>query len=89
MWGAIVALHGRYPRELGHLKAGWWDHTAHVEMLCALVVWCDWIDQAAADDPRDELVFHAQLEDYSRALRQEGGGVSASWQPDAPPAEWA
>lgn len=87
MWGAIVALHGRYPRDLGHLKDGWWEHTAHVEMLCALVVWRDWIDQA--DDPRDELLFHAQLEDYSRALRQEGGGVSATWQPDAPPTEWA
>jgi hypothetical protein len=88
MWGAIVALHGRYSRELGHLKDGWWNHTAHVETLCALVVWRDWIDQAP-DDPRYELAFHAQLEDYSRALRQEGGGVSAVWQPNAPPAEWA
>jgi hypothetical protein len=88
MWGAIVALRGRYPRELGHIKDGWWDHTAHVETLCALVVWRDWIDQVA-DDPRDELVFHAQLEDYSRALRQEGGSVSAAWQPGAPPTDWA
>ena len=23
-WGAIVALHGRYPRHLEHLKDGWW-----------------------------------------------------------------
>jgi hypothetical protein len=88
MWGAISALHERYPRELGHLKDGWWEHAAHVETLCALVVWRSWIDQAG-EDPRDELVFHAQLEDYSRALRQEGGGVSAAWQPDAPPNEWA
>jgi len=34
----------------------------HVEVLCALVVWRDWIDQAA-DDPRHELAFHAQLSD--------------------------
>jgi hypothetical protein len=88
MWGAIVALHGRYPRQLGHLKDGWWDHTAHVETLCALVVWRDWIDQTG-DDPREELLFHAQLEDYDRALMQEGGGASAAWQPDAPPNSWA
>ncbi len=88
MWGAIVELHARYPRELGHLKDGWWDHTAHVETLCALTVWRDWIDQVA-DDPREEFIFHAQLEDYGRTLRQEGGGVSAVWQPDAPPTGWA
>jgi hypothetical protein len=88
MWAAIVALRERYPRELGHLKDEWWEHRAHVETLCALAVWRDWIDQAA-DDPREELVFHSQLEEYGRTLRQEGGGVSAAWQPDAPPTGWA
>jgi hypothetical protein len=88
MWGSIVALHGRYPRELEHLKDGWWDDTAHLETLRALVVWRDWIDQAA-DDPRHELAFHAQLSDYSRELRQEGGGVTRTWTPGAPPDEWA
>ena len=88
MWGSIVALYGRYPRELGHLKDGWWDDTAHVETLCALVVWRDWIDEAA-DDPRHELAFHAQLSDYSRELRQEGGGVTRAWKPGAPPDDWA
>jgi hypothetical protein len=48
MWGSIVALHGRYPHELAHLKDGWWKDAAHVEVLCALVVWRDWIDEAAA-----------------------------------------
>jgi hypothetical protein len=38
MWGSIVALHGRYPRALEHLKEGWWEDAAHVETLCALVV---------------------------------------------------
>ncbi len=88
MWAAIVALRERYPRELGHLKDAWWEQGTHVETLCALAVWRDWIDRAA-DDPREELVFHSQLEEYGRALRQEGGGVSAVWQPDAPPNEWA
>jgi hypothetical protein len=88
MWGSIVALHGRYPRALAHLKDGWWEDAAHVETLCALVVWRDWIDQAA-DDPRHELAFQTQLGDYSHVLRQEGGGVTQAWQPGAPPDEWA
>jgi hypothetical protein len=50
--------------------------------------WRDWIDQVA-EDPRHELAFHAQLSDYSRELRQEGGGVTRAWQPGAPPGGWA
>ncbi len=88
MWGSIVALYGRYPRELAHLKDGWWEDAAHLEVLCALVVWRDWIDQVA-EDPRHELAFHAQPSDYSRELRQEGGGVTRAWQPGAPPDGWA
>ena len=57
-----MALHGRYPKALEHLKEGWWEDAAHVETLCALVVWRDWIDQAA-DDPRHELAFQTQLGD--------------------------
>jgi hypothetical protein len=51
------------------------------------VVWRDWID-TAADDPRHELAFHAQLADYGRELRQEGGGVDRAWKPGAPPDGW-
>jgi hypothetical protein len=53
MWGSIIALHGRYPKALAHLKDGWWEDASHVETLCALVLWRDWID-VAADDPRHE-----------------------------------
>jgi hypothetical protein len=88
MWGSIVALHGRYPRALEHLKDGWWEDAAHVETLCALVIWRDWINQEA-DDPRYELAFQAQLADYGRELRQESGGVTRAWVPGAPPDEWA
>lgn len=87
MWGSIVALHGRYPQALEHLKDGWWEDTAHVETLCALVVWRDWIDQSA-DDPRYELAFQTQLVDYSHMLRREGGGVTRTWRPGPPPDEW-
>jgi hypothetical protein len=55
--------------------------------MSALVVWRDWINQAA-DDPRHKLAFHAQLSDYSRELRQEGGGVTRAWIPGAPPDGW-
>jgi hypothetical protein len=87
MWGSIVALYGCYPRELAHLKEDWWEDTAHVETLCALVVWRDWIDQAA-DDPRHEMAFQAQLTDYSLELRPEGGSVTSAWKPGAPPDKW-
>ena len=79
MWGSIVALYGRYPRELAHLREGWWENTAHVETLCAQMVWRDGIDQAA-DDPQHELAFHMQVNDYSRELRQVGGSVTTAWQ---------
>jgi hypothetical protein len=87
MWGAIVALHGRYPTALGNLKTGWWETEGRVETLCALVIWRDWIDRWATD-PRDELTFHAQLSDYGRELRQESGSVSSAWTPGAPPEGW-
>jgi hypothetical protein len=87
MWASIVALYGRYPHALAHLRDGWWNQSSHFETLCALVVWRDWID-IAADDPRHELAFQAQLTDYSLQLRQEGGSVTDAWKPGAPPIEW-
>jgi len=87
MWGAIVALHGRYPRHLEALKEGWWTDEAHIEILCALAVWRAEIDDAGRD-PREEFGFHRQLADYGHALRQEGGGVTRAWKPGAPPAAW-
>jgi hypothetical protein len=88
MWGSIVALHGRYSHVLAFLKEGWWEDAAPLEPLCAFVVWRDWIDDHG-DDPRYELAFHVQLEDFGRALRQEGGGISSTWKPGAPPDEWS
>jgi hypothetical protein len=87
MWGGIVALHGRYPTTLAGLKDGWWKSEAHVETLCALVVWRQWIDDAGRD-PRGELAFQVQLSDYGLALRQEGGGVTRAWTPGPAPDEW-
>jgi predicted transcriptional regulator len=87
MWGGIVALHGRYPKALADLKVGWWESEAHVETLCALVVWRQLIDDTCRD-PREELSFQVSLADYGHTLRQEGGSVTRAWQPGAPPSGW-
>jgi hypothetical protein len=87
MWGGIVALHGRYPTALAGLKNGWWKSEAHVETLCALVVWRQMIDDACRD-PREELTFQVSLADYGHTLRQEGGSVTDAWKPGAPPDGW-
>jgi hypothetical protein len=88
IWGQIVALHGRYPRHLSHLKDEWWKDESHTETLCSLASWRAQIDDHGTD-PREELAFQAQLADYGQALRQEGGGVTKAWEPGAPPREWA
>jgi len=88
MWGAIVALHGRYPRHLQNLKDQWWTDEAHTETLCALAAWRAELDDTG-QDPRDELAFHTHLTDYHHTLRQQGGGVTKAWKPGAPPDEWA
>jgi hypothetical protein len=87
MWGAVVALHGRYPRHLQDVKTGWWEDESQAETLCALAVWRAEIDDAG-QDPREELAFHHQLADYAHTLRQQGGGVEKHWQPGPPPPEW-
>ena len=87
MWGAICALHGRYPQALEALKKGWWKSSTHVETLCALVTWRQELDDAGRD-PRDEIAFQYTLIDYSQTLSKEGGGVTQAWTPGPAPEEW-
>jgi hypothetical protein len=87
MWGAVVALYARYPRHLEALKEGWWLDDAHTEILCALAVWRAQIDDGA-ENPREELAFQVQLDNYASVLRQQGGGVATAWKPGAPPSDW-
>jgi len=87
MWGGIVALHGRYPTALAGLKHGWWESEAHVETLCAIVVWRQLIEDTCRD-PREELAFQVNLMDYGETLRHEGGSVTDAWKPGAPPDGW-
>ena len=88
MWGAIVALRGRYPEQLEALKEKWWTDESTVETLGALAVWRAELDETR-QDPRDEIAFQTQLNDYSQLLRQKGGGVTKTWKPGATPPEWA
>lgn len=88
MWGAIVALHGRYPRALGSLSDGWWADEALTELLCALAVWRAEIDEAG-EHPREELSFHRELEQFARELRHQAAGVAKAWVPGAPPDAWS
>ena len=67
-------------RALEHLKDGWWDDAAHVETLCALVIWRDWIDQEA-DDPGMSWRSRRSLPTMGGSFRQEGGGVTRAWKP--------
>jgi hypothetical protein len=87
-WGAIVALHHRYPQHLAGVQDGWWEHPTQRETLAALAAWRAELDQAG-QDPRDELLFQAQLNDYAETLRNQARGVAKAWQPDAPPEHWA
>lgn len=86
-WGAIVALHGRYPRHLQDIKTGWWEDESQTETLCALAVWRAEIDDAG-QDPREEVAFQQQLDHYAHKLRQQGGSITQAWQPGAPPPTW-
>ena len=88
MWGAIVALHGRYPDQLQALKDKWWTSDATTETLCALAVWRAELDDGG-QDPREEIAFQHQLTDYTHLLRQQDGGATKEWKPGATPHEWA
>ena len=87
MWAAVVALHTRYPVEMGDLDALWWQRAARVEQLAALGAWRLQIDRGCRD-PREELRFHAQLADFQRVLEQTPGVEAGSFRPNAPPFEW-
>jgi hypothetical protein len=88
MWGALVALHGRYPTQLEALKDKWWKDDSQTETLCALAVWRAELDDTG-QDPRDELAFQNQLTDYHQLLSRQSGGVTKTWKPGPPPPEWA
>ncbi len=86
-WGAIVALHGRYPEELSALKDGWWERSSQFESLAALAVWRQEIDDHG-QDPREELAFQGQLSTLSEILQRQRGSVRDTWEPGFPPAGW-
>jgi hypothetical protein len=71
-WGAIVALHRRYPRVLAKLEHDWHEYPERAETLAALAIWRANID-TSAEDPREELAFHNALQQLARTLDQTPG----------------
>jgi hypothetical protein len=85
-WGAVAALHARYPNQLQNLKQDWWQDTAQLEKLSAIAHWRQQLDDGAAD-PREELYFHDTLDRLATQLaRQPGSG--ARWDPNTIPGWW-
>lgn len=80
-WQAIVALHARYPMELGRLRMGWWNENSHIETLTALAAWRAQLD--SAPDHLQELAYQHQLQSYAQRLRSEPGGTANTWTPGA------
>ncbi len=87
MWGAIAALHGRYPQHLQTLKDKWWTDDSTTETLSALATWRAELDDHG-EDPRQELAFQHQLTDYAQYLRQQNPGTTKTWKPGPTPPEW-
>jgi hypothetical protein len=80
MWGAVAALHGRYPEELATLKDGWWTRSSQAETLAALATWRQEIDDRG-HDPREELAFQAELDTFAQRVRGQRGDVGGAWEP--------
>jgi hypothetical protein len=72
LWGAVVALHRRYPQALGRLDEDWWQHAERVEILAALTVWRR--NRWGCESPREELAFHRALAELTTTLEQAPGG---------------
>jgi hypothetical protein len=86
-WGAITALHRRYPRALAKLEHDWYEHPDRTETLAALATWRASID-AAAEDPREELAFQNAIQQLARMLDQ-AVGIGRPFNPNTPmPPEW-
>jgi hypothetical protein len=83
MWGAIVALRGRYPEQLQSLKDKWWTDESTTESLAALTIWRAELDETR-QDPRDEIAFQTQLSDYAQHLRQKAAAPARHGNPAQP-----
>jgi hypothetical protein len=88
MWGAIVALRGRYPEQLQALKDKWWTDESTTETLAALAAW-----RAELDETRQAPATSSPSKPNStttpNSYAKKGGGVTKLWKPSATPPEWA
>lgn len=85
-WGAIAALHSRYPHQLRALQEDWWQDSAQLEQLSALAHWRAHLDEHATD-PREELYFHDTLNRLARRLTEKPG-TTGRWNANTIPTGW-
>ena len=83
---AILALCGRYAKELARLENEWWQQPSRVETLAALAEWRNQLDHDG-EDPRDELAFQARIAELQHALEHTPGTVTNTFNRNAPPPE--
>lgn len=86
-WGAVAALHARYPQHLAAIPADWWQHNHHLERITALAHWRHQLDDAATD-PRDELHFHEALTRLASEFDQASSSAQRPWSPADMPSAW-
>ena len=87
MWGAVVALHGRYPRQLQDVKTGWWTDDSQYDTPCALAVWRAEIDEAGRD-PAKSSPFNVSSIATPRRSETTAAASPRRGNPGAPPEEW-
>lgn len=86
-WGAIAALHTRYPRQLEALQENWWEDDDLLERLCAIGHWREQLD-VHTTDPCEEIYFHDTLATLARHLSKQPG-THGKWDPNVIPAGWS
>ena len=89
MWGAIVALHGRYPdparsaqRQMVERRLADRD-TVRARRMASRT------RRHTARTPATSSPSRTSSPTTPKLLRQQGGGVTKAWKPGAPPPEWA
>jgi len=84
MWGAIVALRGRYPEQLEALKDKWWTNESTVRDTRRTRRYGEQNSTKRAKTPATSSRSKTQLNDYAHLLSQKGGGVTKAWKPARP-----
>ncbi len=89
MWGAIVALRGRYPQQLEALKDKWWTDESTIETLAALTVWRAELDETRQDPPRRARLPNSAQRTTPNTYDKKAAASPRHGNPARAPPEWA